>query len=33
VILRLPGGAQLELTDSKQVALTAALLRALEKPC
>src|SRR6202451_4510610 len=33
VILRLPGGAQLELSDSKQVTLTAALLRALEKPC
>ena len=33
VILRLPGGAQLELADSKQVTLAAALLRALEKPC
>ena len=33
VVLRLPGGAQLELTDSKQVTLAAALLRALESPC
>jgi hypothetical protein len=33
VILRLPGGAQMELTDLKQTPLVAALLRALEKPC
>lgn len=33
VILRLPGGAQLELADAKQVPLAAALLRALESPC
>ena len=33
VVLRLPGGAQLELADLKQVPLAAALLRALEKPC
>jgi len=33
VILRLPGGAQLELADLKQVPLAAALLRALESPC
>src|SRR5271154_3439415 len=33
VILRLPGGTQLELTDSKQAPLAAALLRALESPC
>jgi hypothetical protein len=33
VVLRLPGGAQLELADLKQVTLAAALLRALEKPC
>ena len=33
VILRLPGGAQLELADLKQVTLAAALLRALESPC
>lgn len=33
VILRLPGGAQRELADLKQVPLVAALLRSLEKPC
>jgi hypothetical protein len=33
MILRLPGGAQIELADLKQVPLAAALLRALEKPC
>lgn len=33
VVSRLPGGAQLELADLKQVTLAAALLRALEKPC
>jgi hypothetical protein len=33
VVLRLPGGAQLELADAKQAPLAAALLRALESPC
>lgn len=33
VILRLPGGAQIELADLKQVPLATALLRALEKSC
>jgi hypothetical protein len=33
IILRLPGGAQLELADAKQASLAAALLRALESPC
>jgi hypothetical protein len=33
VVLRLPGGAQIELVDAKQAPLAAALLRALEKPC
>ena len=33
VVLRLPGGAQLELADLKQVPLAAALVRALDKPC
>lgn len=33
VMVHLPGGAQMELTDLKQVPLVAALLRALEKPC
>jgi hypothetical protein len=33
VILRLPGGAQIELADLKQAPLAAALLRALESPC
>jgi hypothetical protein len=33
MVLRLPGGAQIELADLKQVPLAAALLRALEKPC
>ena len=31
--LQLPGGAQVQLTDPKQIPLAAALLRALEKPC
>jgi hypothetical protein len=33
LILRLPGGSQIELGDLKQVPLAAALLRALAKPC
>lgn len=33
VRVRLPGGAQIELADLKQVPLTAALLRSLERPC
>jgi hypothetical protein len=33
VVLALPGGAGLELNDINQVALAAALLRALAKPC
>jgi len=31
--VQLPGGARLELREASQVALTAALLRALEQPC
>ena len=33
VMLRLPGGAQIELANLQQVPLAAALLRALESPC
>jgi len=33
VILRLAGGAHLELADAKQVPITAALLRALTQSC
>lgn len=33
VMVRLPGGAQIELADLKQVPLAVALLRALEKSC
>jgi len=33
VMVRLPGGAQIELADLKQLPLVAALLRTLEKPC
>jgi len=33
VRVRLPGGAQIELANLKQVPLIAALLRSLEKPC
>jgi hypothetical protein len=32
LVLQLPGGVRLEIADLKQVALVAALLRALEKP-
>ncbi len=31
--VQLPGGARLELRDASQVALVAALVRALEQPC
>jgi transposase-like protein len=31
--VQLPGGARLEIRDVSQVALVAALVRALEKPC
>ncbi len=31
--VQLPGGARLEIRDASQVALVAALVRALEKPC
>jgi hypothetical protein len=33
VMLRLPGGAQIELASLEQVPLAAALLRSLESPC
>jgi hypothetical protein len=33
VILRLPGGAQIELVDVKQIPMVAALVRALGQPC
>ena len=33
LIIRLPGGAQAEVADLKQVPLAAALLRALTTPC
>ena len=31
--VQLPGGARLEVREASQVALVAALIRALEKPC
>lgn len=31
--VRLPGGARLEIREASQVALVAALVRALEQPC
>jgi transposase-like protein len=31
--VQLPGGARLEIREANQVALVAALVRALEKPC
>lgn len=31
--VQLPGGARLEIREASQVALVAALVRALEKPC
>jgi hypothetical protein len=33
LVLMLPGGARVEISDGKQVSLAAGLLRALEKPC
>ena len=33
LVLHLPGGVRAEITDAKQAALAAVLLRALEKPC
>jgi hypothetical protein len=33
VVLRLPGGTQMELADVTQVPLVAALVQALAKPC
>lgn len=33
LVLQLPGGAQAEVTDLKQAALAAALVRALASPC
>ena len=33
LVLHLPGGVRVELSDVKQVELAAALVRALQKPC
>lgn len=33
LLLELPGGVRLEVTDGKQAALAAALVHALQKPC
>jgi transposase-like protein len=33
LLVQLPGGARLEIREASQVALVAALVRALEKPC
>jgi hypothetical protein len=33
LVLHLPGGVRVEISDLKQVELAAALLRALQKPC
>lgn len=33
VVLRLPGGVSLELTQANQASLIVSLIRALEKPC
>jgi hypothetical protein len=33
VLLRLPGGTQLELEDLKQIPMAAALVRELARPC
>jgi transcriptional regulator with XRE-family HTH domain len=33
VVLRLPGGTQIELADVKQIPMAAALVRALAQPC
>jgi transposase-like protein len=33
MVLRLPGGSQVEVTEAKQILLVAALVRELAKPC
>ena len=33
VVVELPGGARVEISDLKQVEMAAALVRALQKPC
>lgn len=33
LVLHLPGGARVEISDGQQVELAAALVRALQKPC
>jgi hypothetical protein len=33
VVVELPGGSRLEISDVKQVPLAAALLRSLDRPC
>ena len=33
LVVHLPGGARLEMSDASQIPLAAALVRALEKPC
>ena len=33
LVLELPGGTKVQISDAKQAALAAVLLRALEKPC
>jgi hypothetical protein len=33
LVLHLPGGVRLEISDGKQVELAVALVRALQKPC
>ena len=33
LVLHLPGGARVEISDVKQVEMAAALVRALQKPC
>jgi transposase-like protein len=33
LVVHLPGGARLEMSDANQIPLVAALVRALEKPC
>jgi hypothetical protein len=33
LVLELPGGTKVQITDTKQAALAAALLRALQPPC
>ena len=33
LLVQLPGGARVEITDARQLPLVVALVRALEKPC